>query len=244
MENTQPSLRLLSKEQIAKAFEKTKNELSVPGGELVLISEENCLGALDVAKSCFVDDEPLGLGVGITWTKEFEDLFIDTFKQGLSVMMVDPESGDVMGIRSVRTMFKGDAFDLASIKDAAMRKEFEFIEAMNMEVNVFETYGIDELIQFLGLGVSAKYRRRGFGATLMQAGVKLASNLGIEPIYIKGEGSSNYSQRIYEKLGFKTLFTKKFEDYKVDGEVVFKNTGEHKNTKGYLMRVSKDEKIV
>ena len=50
---------------------------------------------------------------------------------------------------------------------------------------------------------------------------------------IRGEGSSNFSQRIYEKLGFETLLEIQYEDYKQDGEFVFKNTGEHKPEKVY-----------
>jgi hypothetical protein len=43
--------------------------------------------------------------------------------------------------------------------------------------------------------------------------------------------SSNYSQRIYEKFNFETIHTFKYDEYKIDGEVVFKNTGEHKAMK-------------
>jgi hypothetical protein len=48
--------------------------------------------------------------------------------------------------------------------------------------------------------------------------------LGLSPVCIKGEGTSNYSQRIFEKFDFETIHTMKYDEYKIDGEIVFKNT--------------------
>jgi hypothetical protein len=46
-------------------------------------------------------------------------------------------------------------------------------------------------------------------------------------VCIKGEGTSNYSQRIFEKFDFEAIHTMKYDEYKIDGEIVFKNTGDN-----------------
>ncbi|WAR13157.1 hypothetical protein MAR_027337 [Mya arenaria] len=60
-----------------------------------------------------------------------------------------------------------------------------------------------------------KYQKKGHGKYLLEVGVEFVKNLGICP-YIHGEGSSAYSQKIYEKIGFETLKEVAFEDYKVN----------------------------
>jgi hypothetical protein len=53
-------------------------------------------------------------------------------------------------------------------------------------------------------------------------------------VCIKGEGTSNYSQRIFEKFDFEAIHTMKYDEYKIDGEIVFKNTGDNESTKCYV----------
>jgi hypothetical protein len=62
---------------------------------------------------------------------------------------------------------------------------------------------------------------------VLSAGLMFCKEIGFDTVCIKGEGTSNYSQRIYEKFNFETIHTFKYDEYKINGEVVFKNTGEH-----------------
>ena len=50
---------------------------------------------------------------------------------------------------------------------------------------------------------------------------------------MKGEGTSNFSKRIYEMLGFDVLVEFMYEDHKENGKIVFKNTGDNKSIKLY-----------
>ena len=61
-------------------------------------------------------------------------------------------------------------------------------------------------------------------------------NMGINPYFIKGEGTSNFSKKIYEKCGFETIMDYPFDEYVKDGHVVFDNTGEHKSMRVYGIR--------
>ena len=45
------------------------------------------------------------------------------------------------------------------------------------------------------------------------------------------EATSYYSQKIFNRLGFETLSEVKYNDYEVDGEVVFKQHGPHQAVK-------------
>ena len=71
---------------------------------------------------------------------------------------------------------------------------------------------------------------KGIGLELMQAALFFISGLNIGPYVVRGN-CTNYSKRIYEKCDFDTLGEIKFADYRENGEVVVKDTGEHKSFK-------------
>ncbi|XP_045211598.1 uncharacterized protein LOC123563083 [Mercenaria mercenaria] len=232
-------MRSLTQNDIEKAFKKTVDETEVPAGsKLVLVTEDLYQRALSIPKECFVYDEPLGKSIGIQWSDEFESLWLHTFEANLSIILVNEDNGEIMGMRATKLIKKGDHFDLDSLKDEKLRRIIEFMSYGVTEF--FNKYGIEEAFHFLGLGVAKKYRRRGLGKFLMQTAVKFLGNLGINPYYIKGEGTSNFSKKIYENCHFDIVMEYPFDEYKKDGNVVFDNTAEHKSMKVYGICSSKN----
>lgn len=72
----------------------------------------------------------------------------------------------------------------------------------------------------------------------MQAAILFIKSMNLgRPYLVKGLGDSNYSKRIFERSGFDCLGEIMFDDYKVDGEQVITNTGEHKSIKLYCQMV-------
>ena len=69
------------------------------------------------------------------------------------------------------------------------------------------------------------------GLKLMQTALVFISGFNIGHCVVRGNCTSNYSKCIYEKCHFNTLGEIKFEDYRGNGEVVVKNTGERKSFK-------------
>ena len=69
----------------------------------------------------------------------------------------------------------------------------------------------------------------------MRAAVYFIFNLGLGHVAIKAGGSSNFSKRVFEKLGFEKLSEIVYSEFKIDGKVVIKNTGEHKSEIRYGM---------
>lgn len=67
----------------------------------------------------------------------------------------------------------------------------------------------------------------------MRAAVFFIRNLELGDVVIKGEGTSNFSKRVFEKVGFEVLAEVVYADYKVDGKIVIHSTGEHKTGRLY-----------
>ncbi|XP_052817703.1 arylalkylamine N-acetyltransferase 1-like [Mya arenaria] len=239
MESTRTNLQSLRRDAITQAFAKTKKEVCFPEGELVFITEDRLDDALSMPRQCFIDDEPMGKSIGVQFTEEFKLYWLTTFRQGLSFMLVNPTNGDIMGFRGICTALKEDKEEVNQIKDASLRKIFSILGLLVKEADFFGRYDIEECFHFFGLGVAKQYRKRGIAKRLMEAGIVFLRNLDVDPVYIKSEGTSNFSQKTFEQLGFETLAEIKYEEYEVDGEVVFKNTGEHKSVKAYGMKTSK-----
>ena len=75
------------------------------------------------------------------------------------------------------------------------------------------------------MSVHLNYRRFGIATKLVQKSIKLARSRRFE--VVKAEATGKYSQKLYSKLNFDILFEILYNDYKVDGEVVFNNMGIH-----------------
>lgn len=234
MEVNKTSLKHLSKSEIDKAFQKTITEVSVPTQcRLELLSPERYAAVVPVLKECFTDDEPLCKSVGMQWNKDFEAVWNNTFSYNLSVILVNENNGDIMGVRAIRVTTKGEQFDESNIQDGNVKKLLSYFAYASEKTNVYEMYDLEEIFEFFGLGVAKQYRQRGIGAFLVDFAVKFIHNLGVKPCFIKSGASSNYSKKIFEKCGFEFLAEFPFDSYKVNGEVVFNNTGEHKSMNIY-----------
>ncbi|XP_052817468.1 arylalkylamine N-acetyltransferase 1-like isoform X2 [Mya arenaria] len=217
-----------------EAFRKTKEDMHLPFGELTLITEDRYKDVLEKVQECFVIDEPIGKAVGIKWSPFFESFWLKALKTGISLMVVNPEDNDIIGFRiNEYSLRKENMPDLNKLDDESLKIKDAFLLYAIGKANIYDHYSTDEAVHFLGLGVTRKYRKQGFGTLLMESGIKLAKNLGISPCYITGECSSNFSKRIYERLGFDVLSETAYEDFEIEGKKVIQNTGEHKSIKIY-----------
>ena len=150
-------------------------------------------------------------------------------KDNMSLGLVSKATGDLVGFRIMSIINKSEhEVDTSDVKSEKFKIIEDFLIYLAGLNNVFEHYGVEDVVHFFGIGVHRDWREKGVGSKLMKAAITLVTNLDVGPVVITGEGSSNYSKRIFEKFGFDILAEVAFSDYKVNGEVVFQNLGEHK----------------
>ncbi|WAR13162.1 hypothetical protein MAR_027342 [Mya arenaria] len=183
--NKNTGLESISRETIQEAFRKTKEDMHLPFGELTLITEDRYKDVLEKVQECFVIDEPIGKAVGIKWSPFFESFWLKALKTGISLMVVNPEDNDIIGFRiNEYSLRKENMPDLNKLDDESLKIKDAFLLYAIGKANIYDHYSTDEAVHFLGLGVTRKYRKQGFGTLLMESGIKLAKNLGISPCYI------------------------------------------------------------
>lgn len=202
------------------------------GGHLEIIPEERYSEVIDIMANHFVPDEPLSAAFGVVWSPDFEKLVLSDLKKNLSVMAVSDDTNEIMGIRVCGLRTKTDSTSLDHMEDEPLRSLFTFLAHKDGEIDFFNKFDVSEQFHFLSLAVHAKYRRRGLGSILLGTCVALAKELGFK--VIKGEGTSNFSQRIYEKYGFETVCILPYDQYKYKDKFVSEGTGIHTCTKIYV----------
>ena len=216
-----------------QAFDKIKTEFPVPGGHLELIPEARYNDVMDIMANHFMPDETICGAFGVVWNPFSEQKILSVLKQNLSIMAVSDDTNEMMGIRTCRIAKKSDETDFSHVTYENVKDMWTFLCHKDGEMDLFNRFSMEEMFHFVALAVHQKYRRRGLGFILLSAGVALAKQLGFKAV--KGEGTSNFSQRIYEKRGFETILEIPYSQYKYKDGYLGECTGEHSSTKIYLL---------
>ncbi|XP_053381658.1 uncharacterized protein LOC128549178 [Mercenaria mercenaria] len=231
-------LKNLTMDQKLKAFEKTRAKFSVPGAKLVLITEEYYDAALKFARENYLPHEPLNKAFGVPWSQEQEKFWLKMLKLNLSLMLINEESGEPMAFRVTRIARYDDKINLELIQTPPFRELIRYCVYGDRQADFFGQNGITEAFHFLGLAVADKFKNRGLATQIFNAAIDMIRNFGIDPVYVKVEGSSNFSKKIFENANFEILYELPFATWEVDGKFPIQNTGIHKSMKIYRKKLT------
>ncbi|KAL4218866.1 hypothetical protein ACF0H5_021454 [Mactra antiquata] len=234
-------LKALTREQIEKAFKKTKEETNIPGIELELVTEKYYERVFEFAWNHFALREPLYTALCIERTDELKSIFMSNYKFNLSLIFIDKESKEIIALRTIRIACKDDVSDLDSIKSQSIRDLHAFDAYCDKLTDFFGHYGVTEAFFFHGLAVHEKYGRRGYGEKICRAAINMIRHFGIDPVYIKGETSSKYGHKVYSNIGFEELLEVRYDSYEIDGRKPIQNTGIHESQKMFGMIVNQND---
>ncbi|XP_060598608.1 uncharacterized protein LOC132752317 [Ruditapes philippinarum] len=230
-------LRELTEAQKQEAFEKACKEADFTEGRLVRITEEYYQTALEFIRTNFLVQEPIEKALGVPWNDEVKDFWLSMYKCNVSIMLL-ADDGDVIAIRTSRFLTYDEVPDDDAIQTPTLRLLEVFCHRGEAKADFFGHFGAKECIHFFGLGTNDKYRHHHLATRMLNASVAFAKHLGIDPIYIKGEGSNIYSKLVYEHSGFELLHEEMFDDFVVDGVKPIQNTGENKSLRFYGLKIS------
>jgi len=145
-------------------------------------------------------------------------------------MIVSDDDKEVIAFRCTSIYkIEKDPYKLGEISDPGSRRIKAFNHYGDQRAKVLEHFNVTEALHMVALGVNTKHRQRGIAIEMMQAALTMYQYLGVDPLCFKGQASSNYSKKVYAKTGFQQFYDMPYEDYIVDGEQVFENTGAHKS---------------
>ena len=219
-----------------QAFEavKSKEEFCVEGCHYELIPSERFEDAIDFYGNSLVADEPMCISLEVPFDAGYRRLIRNILEENLSIALLSSQTGEIIAGRflNIASCNEDNPTGMYSVSDA-LKKLYDLLGHGVKLSKIFEHFGVEEVLECFGLGVHKEYRKLGIATKIMKLMIALVKHLDLGPIVIKGEGSSNFSKLIYEKLGFETLAEVVYADYRVDGEVIISKTGEHKSVKFY-----------
>ncbi|KAL4227625.1 hypothetical protein ACF0H5_013066 [Mactra antiquata] len=239
------SIDSITSSDFLKALTRTQTDLNITIGELRPLTEELYDKTLEVLYDCFLNDDPLTVGLGQKWSQTYKDVWIGAFKDNLSFVLVNKENGDVMGVRLIKGLKRGTregSMNVDEFEPGPLKELVRILQRGYELSRFFERFDAMEAFQFWGLCVPKKYRQRGIATLMIQSAIKLIENLGFQSFYIRGGASNNYSKKIYENLGFEILAEIEYDTYTVDGEHILKGkTGDNKSMKEYMLYKTLDK---
>ncbi|XP_076684579.1 uncharacterized protein LOC143377315 isoform X2 [Andrena cerasifolii] len=230
--------------------------------EFESLTEDTLEGALNVMRKSFFVDESVCKGVALTSeagaSSELEELCLDAAKDGVSVVAIDVESGEVVGaafnkIQVLKSPAQKGAFEVFSenCKYKSSKALVDFMVNVDSRINLFKHYNTDCVFEVMFLATLPDNQKRRIGELLVTSSIELAKelkrgkavktpvamngddviqNLAAVPNLVSAIMTSNYSQKIAAKCGFENLIRVNYEEFYFGGKPFSERIGkEHPN---------------
>lgn len=229
--------KLRPRHELEQAFNSIAKRFEFKDAHLELMSDGRQADLLTFIKEHFHPDEPLIKCIGYTADEEYDQLATMIHKDNLSLLLVSDKTNEIIACRTIGLGHRDEPYDLSELENEKLVTLSKFFTHKNEEMDIYKRFNTDTSIDFLVLGTHKDHRKQGIASKIFQAALLFSKELGLKPAFIHGDATGVYSQRIFEKSGFETLHTFKYDEYKVDDEIVFKDTGIHKSTKVYVKQL-------
>jgi predicted N-acetyltransferase YhbS len=192
-----------------------------------LIPPERADEVAELLLNSFFREEPLGIALGLPLSQVSRWLpayVADTIKQNVSFMAVDPETDKIVGV-SVNVIKSKDANNLSmmdyldSSLEPIMCQIARFLGHLNKEVGT--PNNAEKIMMILFLNVESHYGGRGIAQELTKKSEDYAVSIGVNSFQV--DTTSEFSYKVYKKLGYETLQEEKFSDFEDEGVKVMEN---------------------
>lgn len=186
-------------------------------------------------------DEPINRAANLVkCNAKLEHYFRHTLEQGTSVMAIDTANGNkVVGVRAHRVERRGDVPKEEQVPletDAPTEAVLGFLQYSYNRCNPWTIVDEDSMLCFKFLVVDKEYRGRNISGKMMELTMDYMRSEGIPVAYV--QATSAYSQAVFKKLNFEQVDEILYEDYKVDGKVVFHpDQPIHKRYAAFIKRI-------
>ncbi|KAG5880987.1 hypothetical protein JTB14_024525 [Gonioctena quinquepunctata] len=207
--------------------------------EIRIASEEDKEQVLEFLQKFFYRDEPLNSFLELINDDHPRCLDLEKFSlkdldNGVNLLAI--YDGKLIGVSLNGIMERGELEGEFVCQDLKFNKIVQFLDHVATESDPFQKYpGIDKAMTVKILSVDGSYRGKGIAKDLMDKTRDLAKQMGCG--FITVDCTSHYTACAAKKLGFEKHYTLRYEDYKVNGEVVFNPAVPHKAVTVYTQRI-------
>ncbi|XP_063447836.1 uncharacterized protein LOC134727388 [Mytilus trossulus] len=224
------------RDELENVLKGISDSLHLSDMHLEISSEERMDSLISFLKETFWIDEPLCKSYKLVDTTRRTAYRL---KDNLSILMVSNSTGSIIGCLTmcIETIHEADDTAILQIQNENLKKIRTFLAHKLEEKNVFKHFGVEKAVHFLHLSTKKNYQGRGIASKLTKASLTFCKKLGFIPVCIAADCTSNISQKIFEKFEFENLFTVRYDEYKVNDEIVFTNMGDNKVAKFFVKQL-------
>ncbi|KAK2585364.1 hypothetical protein KPH14_010041 [Odynerus spinipes] len=230
--------------------------------EFESLTNETLSGALDVMRKSFFIREGVCRGVDLMSepgaADELIELCLEAAKDGVSVVAINVETGEVVGAIFNKIQVAGNPTDKSfferyseQCKYKSSKALIDFMVDVDSHVNLFKHYNVNCILELMFLATLEEYSKRRIGELLLTSSLEIAKELkrgksvktpvtindndAIEnndaiPSLVSAIATSIYSNKITKKLGFETLIEFTYDQYEFNGKKYSERVGEeHKS---------------
>ena len=129
-----------------------------------------------------------------------------------------------------------------------LTKIFNFLDQLKRDLDVQKEYKVEEWGDIMILACRSDMRVPGLGTALVKEGIRVMEDRGFSVGFrfkfayvihflsqvLTGTATSHFSGRIFQKLGFHEVSAQSYDEYRVDGEVIFKTTAPHTHARQFV----------
>ncbi|KAJ9585918.1 hypothetical protein L9F63_020426, partial [Diploptera punctata] len=193
------------------------------------VTQEYCSQVIDHVTRVFLEHEPLLNTFPPCTTgareREFRKLTEFFLKYNLSLMALD--GCTVVGCFINRPITREDIFcnDLdvfKSFEDEAV-SQLEFLcNLVHQKLDLFSRFNVNKMFEGGYLSVEPSYGGKGLATKLVRSGLELGAQNNF--LFAKADTTSPVSAKVSMKAGMQEVYRVNYDEYKIDGNVVFKKT--------------------
>jgi len=202
---------------------------------------------LDFLNEHFVPFEPINCAINLCevgYRMPYFDAWVQTYldKTDTLVVLAKDEKNSLLGLSifEVETS-KVQTYSPTSEKPCPryeccpekLTKIFNFLDWLKKDLDVEKAYKVERWGDVMILACRSDLRVPGLGTALVKEGLSIMEERGIK--VFTGTATSHFSGRIFQKLGFQEISAQSFDEYKVDGEVVFLTSDPHTHARQFVL---------
>lgn len=214
--------------------------------EIRAIREGDEEAVLQHLRMFFFRDEPLNLDVKLLENEnstclELEEYSVKSIQDGLSVMAI-MDDGKVVGVclNSLDKRSSSSNDDEEECSNVKFNKIIKLLDYVDREARVFDHFPeIDRLVNVKILSVDSNMRGKGIAQLLMDQTRNNARQEGIKLMRV--DCSSEYSAKAVQRLGFHPIYSLPYNEYKVNGELVFNPENPHTCVRVFVQQIDSAE---
>ncbi|XP_031836784.2 arylalkylamine N-acetyltransferase 1 [Nomia melanderi] len=201
----------------------------------------------DFMSDVYYRGEPAILNIGTasaTAPKCWRRMMYDQVKYGLSIIAEDRDRY-LIGASLNTVIYPSEPEKILeytkTCESPAMKQILHFFSYVVEQSRIFERFCVPRMFELTSLAVSEDYRNMGIGRRLIMESWYLARSCGYPMVYISCD--SSHCAKICMDLGWQNVWSMPFDQYVLDGEVVFKHVKEPNTLCRLFINKLKDGKI-